>query len=213
VRTNATLSAALLLLLLVRVNGSTSILDTLAAHRVFACHPTRVTVEGHVGQEGRSSDTLWADSILSGLESNRYEYFLIRRPTDPVAYKFELVFFDKEGRGEFVGIPSGLITALSDSKLTFSFELTGGGEAGSVRTTRTISISRQGPPEVITGVIDEKSVFSRLLSSARTDGGSALFEFEAVKVSDAVFDAAMNAPSAKQKRANHSTEPTPGAVH
>jgi hypothetical protein len=193
-----TLSRLLSLLLGVGVSRA-SILDSLGAAHVFASRTKEITLSGEF-EAPHQSDTLWADRILSGLNPNRYDYFVVRRSSDPAKYAFDIVFFYKDGRGVYVGIPSALVSSLTETEATFAFILSGGGEAGTVKTRRTISIKHEQEADMLIGVISEESITSSVWSGRKKEVGRAELKFHSARLSRDVIDSAMTSPSANEKK-------------
>src|SRR4051812_9369388 len=85
------------------------VLDRLLKAQVFKSAPLNLHVEGAPSRQ-TPRETFLADMLLSGIQPNHYSYFLFRNPSEPTINKFDVVFFNNDGSGYAVGIPSKLVS-------------------------------------------------------------------------------------------------------
>ena len=69
------------------------------------------------------------DRLVGGLYPKRYKYFLIRDSIFPEKFKIDIVFFNDDGIGEFVGFPSCDVALIDEKKTSFGYKYIIGGDA------------------------------------------------------------------------------------
>lgn len=89
-----------------------------------------------------------------------------------------------------MGIPTKLVSELSDNRVVFSFVLKGGGEAGHVTTRRRFLFSRPSDSEdrrLLKASLDEESVTSSIWSVRRREKSHAEMQFEPFDLAEALI--------------------------
>ncbi len=167
-------------------------LDLLLDGRVFKTAPFNLVIEGMPSRQTQRN-TIFADMLLSGVQPERYSYFLFRKPSRPTLDRFDVVFFNADGSGYAVGIPTNLVLEIGENRMAFSFLLKGGGEAGRVTTRRTFSFSRPSGNEArgfLNALLEEESVTSSIWSGRRKEKCRIEIQFEPAEVTTTVVGAA-----------------------
>jgi hypothetical protein len=177
-------------------------LDRLLEKSVFKCNPIQFKVEGKLSNKSTSA-TYLPDNIIGNIDNNgnvvnnSYDYFMIRKSKFPEVYKFDIIYFNKNGNGVATSMLSRLFTNFSDVSMVYSERYRGGGSDGTIKGTKTMtfSIARSdiGSDDLKVLVLDN-SVFWSIWTLTHRERVSVTMLFEPVELSKELLDKAYSIP-------------------